>query len=400
MKEYAKLLVNYCVCLQKGERLYIQTGEDGMALAREIAAAAWEAGAADVKLGYVDLEFQNMRFRYGKTEESRLYPTFEGEFMDRLADEKYHRIGLTTYRKPDPAVNVDHKAAYDRSKSSALKNYMERMMASELKWVVAPVASKDWAESVYPGDADGVEKLWKDLFYMMRLDQEDPVKAWDEHCSNLRYCCEQLNDLKLKQLHFRSADTDLTVGLAAEAVWAGGNEVSQDGCRFLANIPTEEVFTMPHKNHVDGHVRITKPFMLFGEKINALELTFVDGRVTEFKTDGHDEVFSKLLDSDAGACRCGEIALVDASSPINQFPHVFYNTLLDENATCHLALGNAYEETTAAEGMSHEEIGFNESIIHEDFMIGSEDMKVTGIAADGTVVEIMVDGKFTERFRR
>lgn len=395
LEKYADLLVNLGLRLEKGENLLINIDENGLELARKISEQAYKLGARDVKINLMDTAQANTRYLYGNEEALKSLNNFDIEHKLSLMKARYHTIRLCTYNEPDARLDLDRVTSYDMMMSKALKEVRGYAMRSDIKWTVAPVVSDDWGQLIYPelevGEAR--ELVESELSKILRLDAPSPIQSWSEHNKRLARVRDKLNELELVSLHFKDEFTDLEVGLADKAWWCGGEDKSSYGATFMANIPTEEVFTMPHKYRVEGRVKVRKPFQIFGKKVGELELEFEGGKVVDFSTDVDTTVIDRLLEMDEGASRLGEIALVERTSPINNFNHVFFNTLIDENACSHMAFGDSYDDTSKS-SLGEEESGANTSSIHVDVMIGSSEMLVTGKNDAGEMLLIMKDGLF------
>ena len=276
-------------------------------------------------------------------------------------------------------------------------------MSSMVQWCVVAIPNPKWAKKVFPelSKKQAVEALWDAILKANHVTLDnDPVKEWQEHDNNLHARATLLNDFNFKELRYKSSNgTDFTVGLVNNHIWAGGSEGNVgDVPEFNPNMPTEEIFTMPHKDKVNGKVVSTKPLSYQGNLIEDFYVVFKDGEVVEYGAKKGEEVLKALLSVDAGAKRLGEVALVPYHSPISQSNILFYNTLFDENASCHLAFGNAYTMNIKDGVTSKEEdlipLGYNKSLIHVDFMIGSKDLSIVGVKQDGTEVAVFVDGDF------
>lgn len=272
-------------------------------------------------------------------------------------------------------------------------------MKDKVQWCIVGVPGEAWAEKVFPDDSDGVEKLWKAVFDVCRVTGGDPVGEWLKHIEKITECRDKLNALNLYSVRLESSNgTDLTVGLADDAHWEGAKSLTPEGYAFIANVPTEEVFTAPHRERTNGVVYATKPYVYNGSLIEDFWVSFKDGKVVDYQAAKGQELLRQLLDTDEGARRIGEIALVPNSSPINQAGILFYDTLFDENAACHIAFGEGYPGTIkGGVDMEKEELskkGLNDSLVHEDIMVGSPDMKITGQTQDGKEVLIFKDGEW------
>ena len=303
---------------------------------------------------------------------------------------------------PDLLKGVDSEkvSLATKTNNQMMMPFRKLIMASVVSWCVAAVPSPSWAKKVYPelSETDAVEKLWDSIFKMARVDNEDPIAAWDEHVSRLNSYTEKLNAYHFKTLHFQSAKTDLMIDLAPEHIWISAEEKNAKGTTFIANMPTEEVFTAPRRNGVNGHVGNTMPFNYSGTLIDDFMLTFEDGKIVSMTAKVGEEVFEKVLNTDEGSRYLGEVALVPYDSPISNTKTIYYNTLFDENASCHLAFGAAYPTNVKdgdkmdQEGLKNAEL--NTSMVHEDFMIGSADMNIDGITSDGERIAVFRNGNW------
>jgi aminopeptidase len=277
---------------------------------------------------------------------------------------------------------------------------MELITRHEINWTIVACATPEWAKLVFPGESENiaVAKLWDAIFVASRVAVDDPVREWREHGARLKKRMEMLNAKRFHALHFRGTGTDLTVGLAEDHLWAGGGTTAGNGIYCQPNIPTEECFTTPHKDRVNGTVRASKPLSHQGTLIENIAVRFENGRIVEASATSGEDVLNRLISTDDGARRLGEVALVPHSSPIAQSGVLFWNTLFDENAASHIALGQAYSTCIIdGEKMDAEQlaaVGANASLIHVDWMIGSGEMDVDGVAADGTTEPLMRKGEW------
>lgn len=397
--KYAELVVKTGVNLQKGQPLMINSPIECADFTRLVAKYAYEAGAKDVHINWSDDELSLLKYKHAKEEVLADFPQWKIDRQESFAEDGAALLSIHA-TDPDLLKDIDPKRVALASKASAegLKNFRTYVMNDRITWSVISVPTKAWAKKVFPNESAeaAVEKLWDAIYKTVRVDQKDPIGAWEEHNATLHKAESVLNEKQYEALHFKSAKTDLVIGLPNNHIWQGGSAVSEKGITFNPNMPTEEVFCMPHKYKVDGTVASTKPLNYGGNVIDDFVLTFKDGKVVDFDAKEGKETLAELLDIDEGARRIGEVALVPHESPISQSGLVFYNTLFDENASCHIALGKAYP-TNIENGaqMSEEELdahGVNDSLTHVDFMIGSEDLAIDGIKADGSTEAVFRDG--------
>lgn len=397
LEKYAELIVKIGLNLKEGDNLQITFNEWGLDLVRLIADKAYGLGVGDVILNFTD-DAQTLSF-YNKAKDVTYFPDFKADYLVKMAEHNYHRLVISA---SDPSLlkNVDPQKVSEAQKTRSIKTkkVAEYTMSNFIKWCIAAVPSPAWAASVFPGvpQAEAVDKLWEKIFMATRVDMEDPVAAWHEHDQALKQHETYLNEARFEKLLYKGPGTDLEVYLVPGHVWVGGSSVSKGGDVFFANIPTEEVFTMPDRARVNGTLKATMPLALRGQLVEDFSFIFKDGAVTGFTAAKGQDVFEKLLDTDEGARRLGEVALVAHHSPISNSGILFRNTLFDENASCHFAVGAAYSENLAnGEELSEEDklkAGMNDSLIHVDFMVGGEAVTVTGVKPDGTQVVLLSDG--------
>lgn len=399
LKKYAALISRIGLNLKEGDNLQITFNIWGLELARLVADQAYELGVGEVLLNFTD-EPTQLSF-FNKAKDVTYFPDFKARYMEQLAENGYHRLVI---HAADPALlkGVDAERITQAQKTRDLKTrkVMEYNMSNFIKWCIVAVPNPAWAASVFPGDAPetAMERLWQSIFMATRVDQADPVAAWEMHDAELKAHENYLNEAHFEKLLYQGPGTDLEVYLAPRHIWKGGSGYSQKGDRFFPNIPTEEVFTMPDRGRVNGTLRATMPLAVMGKLVEGLSFVFTDGVITEFKAEKEQAVFEKILDSDEGSRRLGEVALVAHNSPIANTGILFRNTLFDENASCHFAVGAAYPENVEnGEALTAEEKlaeGMNDSLIHYDFMVGGPDVTVTGVQADGTKIVLLADGNW------
>lgn len=404
LEKYARLLTKTGVNIQPGQILVITSPIECADFARMIAETAYKEGAHDVVMNWRDELFAKVRFMLAPEKVFEEFPSWQKEFYLSYMKKGAAFISIAA-SDPEILKDVDPKrvATAQKTANIELKEYRETLMSNKNVWCVASIPTKPWAKKVFPDSAeeDAVEKLWEAIFKAVRVNEEDPVAAWEVHKANLKKNMEFLNSHHLKSLHFKnSLGTDLTVGLPMGHLWLGGSEYTPGGTEFVANMPTEEVFSMPDKKGVNGHVVSSKPLNYNGNLIENFSLTFKDGKVVDFTAEKGYEVLKKLLETDEGSAYLGEVALVPYDSPISRSKLLFFNTLFDENASCHLAFGKAYPVCIKnGENMSEEQLaaqGVNDSLVHVDFMIGTEDLEITGITVEGKKVPVFIKGNFAQ----
>ena len=401
LERLAEVAVEVGVNLQEAQNLIVTSPMSALPFARLVAAAAYKKGARDVTFLFTDDEITLARYRHG-TEAALdgapewLYKGFAEGLENNAARMAISAANPTLLAEQDP----DKVSRVNRANLAAAKPAMKYISNFDINWSIAAYPSAAWAKQVFPGVAEeeAIEKLADAIFAASRIDNNDPVAAWAKHNAELQSRSDWLNEMRFDALHFTGHGTDLTVGLADDHLWTGGSAPSKNGVVFNPNIPTEEVFTTPHAQRVNGVVRSTKPLAHLGTIIDGIEVRFEDGKIVEAKATKGEAVFQKMISSDEGASRLGEVALVPHSSPISQTGILFYNTLFDENAACHIALGQCYAECIVdGHHLSKEQIiekGGNQSIIHVDWMIGSSEIDIDGIKADGTRVPVFRKGEW------
>lgn len=402
LDKYARLCVEVGINIQKNQPLVINAPVEGAEFVRLVAKHAYELGAKQVHVNWNDEVLTRLRYENAPMEVFENFPKWYADGLEEFAEDG---AGFLSIYSQDPELlkGIDPKkiAAYNKSSSMALKEFRKYTMNDINAWCVVSIPTKGWAKRVFPelSDEEAMEKLWDAIFKATRMDLDDPVKAWQKHLDNLAKKVEYLNEMKFKKLYYKSSNgTDLEVELPEGHIWAGGGGKNSKGVYFVANMPTEEVFTMPLKTGVNGVVYSTKPLHYGGNLINDFKLTFKDGRVVDFEAKEGYEVLKDLLGLDEGAKYLGEVALVPYDSPISKSNIIFLNTLFDENASCHFALGKAYPTNIeGGENMTDEELekaGVNDSLTHVDFMVGSEDLSIVGETHDGKRVQIFENGNW------
>ena len=402
LKKYARLIVKTGINLQPEQTLVINTPIECAEFARTIAAVAYEEGARDVVMNWKDELFSKIRFLQAPDCVFDEFPAWQQEFYLSYMRQNAAFVSIAA---ADPEllkeVEPGRIARVQKAGSIALKEYRQQLMSNKNTWCVVSVPTKAWARKVFPllEEDTAVEKLWAAILKTVRADQADPVAAWEEHKATLKQRMDFLNKRQFKFLRYKNTlGTDLSIELPKNHIWLGGSEKTPGGVEFIANMPTEEVFTLPLKTGVNGKVLSSRPLQYNGNLIDDFSLTFENGKIIEYQAKTGVEILKNLIATDDGSAYLGEVALVPFHSPISQLNLLFYNTLFDENAACHLAIGKAYPVCLqGSESMSEEELaksGVNDSLVHEDFMIGTEDLTITGITADNKEIAIFKNGDF------
>ena len=405
---YAELAVRVALNVQPGQRVLIigplangGASLEAAPLARQIAAAAYRAGSPLVETIYGDEVQQLLRFQHAERE---TFSTYSAWLPKALTEHVAAGHAILSISANDPdllqAQPADLVSAVLQATARVVRPFREQISRNDTNWAIVAAASEAWAAKMFP-DLPGEQacaRLWDAIARMCRLDTDDPLAAWERHLGNLAARSEYLNAKQYSALQYSGPGTELTLGLPPGHIWVSGRSASRNGIPFTANLPTEEVFTIAHKERVDGTVRASKPLSYGSTLIEGFSMTFEHGRVVRMDAQRNADTLQRLLDTDEGARRLGEVALVPHSSPISQSGLLFYNTLFDENAASHVALGNAYKFTLqGGNGMTNEEFehaGGNRSAIHVDFMIGSGDLDIDGVLPNGTAEPLMRKGEW------
>ncbi|WP_062353064.1 aminopeptidase [Bacillus kwashiorkori] len=401
LQKYAKLLVKKGINIQPGDWLKMTISVEQAPLARLITEEAYALGAEKVIVKWSDDFISKMHYQHQPEEVLTNIPKYE---IDEVEDHVLnHRVCRLSILSSDPGlldgVDPGKISAYQKVATKAFKAQLTATQNDELKWTVAAAAGAGWAAKVFPNlssTQEQVDALWDQIFKSCRVYEDDPIAAWDQHVQTLKEKADKLNEIQFHALHFKATGTDFTLGLPENHIWASAGSVNPKGEIFIANMPTEEVFTAPDTRRMDGVVRSTKPLSYAGTLIEGMVVHFKDGKIVDISADKGDEVVKKLVFENDGATGLGEVALVPDPSPISQSGVTFLNTLYDENASNHLAIGSAYPTNIQGGTKMNEdqlrEHGINTSPVHVDFMIGSAEMDIDGIKKDGTVVPIFRNG--------
>lgn len=405
LEKYADLALKKGVNLQRGQGLIINAPIEAAELVRTISAKAYGKGAKNVHLEWNDEVLSYMKMKNAPLKVLESFPKWKAEGLEEMVADGY---ALLSIYGPNPdlfkGIDSERIAKANKASAEALTKYRDYIMNDKTTWSIIAYPQEAWAMKVFPDSSadEAQDQLWKQIFQITRIDQEDPIQAWDEHNDKLRQAREFLNQKQYKKLHYKAPGTELSIELIPDHIWHGGSTTSVNGTEFNPNMPTEEVFTMPHKGGVQGKVSSTKPLNYAGNLIENFTLKFENGKVVDYSAESGEETLKHLLESDEGAKRLGEVALVPNESPISRSGHIFFNTLYDENASCHLALGKAYP-TNVKDGSSFnkeqmESHGVNDSLIHEDFMMGSAELDIDGETKEGEFEPIFRKGTWAINF--
>ena len=402
LKKYANLLVRAGGNVQKGQAVVINCDVSDAYFARMVAECAYDAGAQEVFMRWYD--DLCVRMWYMRADDS-VFDEFPQWRVDQLKDYDDKGVVYLSINSSDPTLlaeaDPDRVKRSSKAASIATKEHSKLMMNNVLRWSVCALPSPAWAKKVFPdlSEDKAMEQLWERILKAARADGDDPVADWAAHRASFVKRVTYLNERQFSSLRLTTGlGTDLTVGLVKNHVWVGGGSVGQDGIPFFPNMPTEELFTMPDRNRAEGKVVASMPLAHRGSLIEGITMDFKDGRITNYHADKNLDILKGTVEMDEGSHRLGEVAIVTNSSPISQMGTLFYNTLFDENASAHLALGKAYPKNIAGGGnMSTEEleaVGGNDSLTHVDFMFGTADMKIVGIGEDGSEIVFFDNGEF------
>lgn len=401
LQQYAALAVQVGVNVHQGQTLVVNAPISAAHFVRLIVKEAYSVGAKLVKVNWSDETVTRIHYDLAPDEAFSIEPKwFAGEMTELV--ENGAAVLHVIAENPDLLNGVPQERIVTTQKvrAKALEKYREYQMADKFSWSIVAVPSAEWAAKVFPDlpENEQVEKLWDVIFKTVRIGEQDAVAEWKSHLQNLDSRAELLNSKKYKKLHYTAPGTDLTIELPEGHLWVSGGSINEQGHVFVANMPTEEVFTAPLKTGVNGTVRSTKPLSYGGNLIDGFSITFENGRIVDYTAEQGLEALKSLVEMDEGAHYLGEVALVPHQSPISDTNILFFNTLFDENASNHLAIGNAY--AFCLEGgktMSQQQLaesGLNSSLTHVDFMIGSGEMDINGVTADGTEEPIFRKGNW------
>lgn len=401
MQKYAKLIARKGINVKKGQEVIVSASLDQPEFVKMVVEECYRAGASKVTVEWSFQPITKLHYRYRSL---KTLSTFEKWEIEKL-EHKCETLPATIFIEsddPDGLKGIDQTkvSKASQAKYPIIKPYHDKM-DNKYQWCIAAVPGEAWAKKVFPGErtSKAVEKLWNAILYTSRADGDDPVKAWEEHNADLKTRFEYLNSLGIESLHYTASNgTDFTVGLIPDALFMGGSELTLDGSEFNPNIPSEEVFTSPMKGNAEGIVYATRPLSYRGELIENFSVRFEGGKAVEVHAEKGEDLLKQMISMDENAAYLGECALVPFDSPIRNSEITFYNTLFDENACCHLAFGRGFENCIKDfDKYTLEECrqkGINDSLIHVDFMIGSEDLNITAHTRGGKDVAIFKDGNW------
>ena len=399
--EYAALVIREGVSLRPGQRLVINCPVEGAYFARLCAKAAYEAGCREVLMNWKDDMLTRYKYLYAADDVFDTMNEWEVQMMNTVSGEGAAWLAISA---EDPenlkGVDGDRLRRAQISRGKALETFRKREMRNDFPWCVCSIPTAAWAKAVFPemDPGDAVLRLWEEILKACRVEGPDAAQKWKAHTEELKRHIELLNAYNFHHLRYtNSLGTDLTVELPKGHFWAGGDEKAASGVRFSANIPTEEVFTLPKREGINGRIVASRPLSYNGTIIDGFWFTVQNGKITEVHARQGEEVLKNAISVDEGASYFGEVALVPYDSPISQSGVLFLNTLFDENASCHFAFGSAYPCIYGSENMSEEqlkELGMNTSMTHVDFMVGTRDLQITGTTYSGKEVPVFVNGSF------
>lgn len=402
LKKYAELIVKQGINLQPGQELVIDASIESYLLVREVAKYAYTLGAKDVIVLYSDEKITRLRYENCPIEHFENIPSYLVELRNQYALRHAAVLSIVS-GDPEALKGIDplKLQTWSINYHKACQTFYDHLDLGIDRWCIVAAPSVGWANKVYPdmSDKEAVQALWQAIFKATRCDQDDPVEAWNQHRASFEKRVNILNEKKIQSLHYKnSLGTDLTIGMNKDYLFAGGGSYTTDGIYSFPNIPTEEIFTSPNKDDVNGIVYSSMPLNYNGNIIDAFSITFKNGRIVDYNAQEGYEVLKSIIETDEGSHYLGEAALVSYQSPIREMETLFYNTLFDENAACHLAVGKGFGECLK-DGLTMNkdqlfEKGINDSLTHVDFMIGTKDLSIIATLEDGSEFVVFKDGNF------
>lgn len=402
-QKYAKVLLEKGVNLKKNQPLLIEAPVEAIEFVRILADEACKMGTQDIYFDFEDAYLKHSILKNFTADNLNFSQFYNKEIFDEYA-KKNSAILMLYADESDLMQDIPSEKLSSTAKTFRTSRPLYKKMQgnSEIAWCIASVATKTWANKVFPNDSEAVNKLWTAIFNCCLVNNNDPIQSWNQKLISLNEKSSILNNLHLKSLHYQNnLGTDLHIELSNKHIWESGGETLKDGREYVANIPTEEIFTSPYKFGTNGIVYSSKPLVYNGGVIDDIKLVFKDGKVVEAYSKSNQKLLDSIINSYTNMDYLGEVALVDYDSPISSSGLIFYETLFDENAACHFALGKGFE-TCIQNGINLEtkeldELGLNISEGHVDFMIGTKDLQITGMTFDGEEVEIFSDGNFSKK---
>ncbi len=400
LKEYADLLIRVGLNVQKGQSVNIFAPVDCAILARVCVQSCYDAGAREVTVMWNDDQVNRLKYLYAEDSVFDEMPVWLKAFYDSALERKCPHLAIVG-ADPESMKGVDPTRIqrWRKVTGRSIEGYYKAQTNNEFQWLVAACPTTPWANMVFPNSDNAMEELWDAVFAAVRVTGDgNAVQRWMDFIAQQKVLVEKLNQFSFKTLHYsNSLGTDLTVGLPDGHFWSGASESAGTGVEFTANIPTEEIFTLPHRDKVNGKVYASKPLSLNGNLIDGFWMELKDGKIVDLHAEVGEEYLRKSVTLDEGSSYFGEVALVPYDSPISNTGLLFYETLFDENAACHFAFGEAYPCIHGADKLSSEEqaaLGINQSINHVDFMVGTPDLKIVGYTADGREITVFDQGNF------
>ncbi|MFC5699977.1 aminopeptidase [Cohnella faecalis] len=401
LKQYAALAVEVGVNVQPGQTLCIVSPVAAAEFTRHAARRAYELGVKYVHVEWSDEQITRARFELAPEEAFAEFPSWLAQGRVEMAEGGAAFLFVIA-DNPDLLTGIDSKriAASTKAAQEALQPFRQFTQFNKVAWSIVAVPSQAWADKVFPGtvESERVDALWNAIFSATRVYEADPVANWRGHAETLQSKASRLNERKYRSLRYRAPGTDLTIGLPEGHLWVSAGSRNANGTAFIPNMPTEEVFTSPSRESVNGTVSSSKPLSYSGNLIDNFSLTFENGKIVDFSAEQGYDALKRLVETDEGSRYLGEVALVPHRSPISDMNLVFYNTLFDENAACHLAIGFSFpfclEGGTALSKEELSERGLNQSLTHVDFMIGRADLDIDGVLADGSEEPVFRSGNW------